>query len=99
MTEYEANFEFRRNTLEMRCELSTNQLQADLIINTNDKHYTHDQVIASDVWVVTHNLNKKPSIEVVDSADNIVTGDYEYNDLNTVTLRFNGAFTGKAYFN
>ena len=99
MADYEANFELKKNTLEMQCELTKNQLQADLIINTSDKHYTHEQAIASDTWVVHHNLNKKPSIEVVDSADNVWEGDYEYNDLNTVTLHFNGAFTGKAYFN
>lgn len=99
MTEYEANFEFKKNTMEMQCQLVKNQLQADLVIHSGDKHYTHEQAVVSDTWIVTHNLNKKPSIEVVDSADNVVTGDYEYNDLNTVTLRFNGAFSGKAYFN
>lgn len=99
MAEYIANFELNRNNLEFQGELSQNKLQANLVITTKDKHYTHEQAIASDVWVIKHNLNKKPSIEVVDSAENIVIGDYEYNDLNTVTLRFNGAFTGKAYFN
>lgn len=64
-----------------------------------DKHYTHVQRVASDVWVVTHNLNKYPSITVVDSAETVVIGDAEYLDLNTVRLTFIGAFAGKAYFN
>lgn len=64
-----------------------------------DKHYTHIQRVASDVWTVKHNLNKYPSITVVDSAETVVIGDAEYLDLNTVRLTFIGAFAGKAYFN
>ena len=99
MTEYEANFELNRNTVELNCELVNNPLQANLIFQTGDKYYMYEQVAVSDTWVIRHGLNKKPSITVVDSADSVVTGDYEYNDLNTVTLRFNGAFSGKAYLN
>ena len=61
--------------------------------------YTHEQAIASDVWVINHNLNKKPSITIVDSADNVVEGAEKYIDENTVEIRFNGAFKGKAYLN
>lgn len=72
-------------------------------VNTNigsgDKHYTHTQHVASDVWTVKHNLNKYPSITVVDSAETVIIGDAEYLDINTVRLTFVGAFAGKAYFN
>lgn len=61
--------------------------------------YTHEQAIASDLWVINHNLNKKPSITIVDSADNVVEGAEKYIDENTVEIRFNGAFKGKAYLN
>lgn len=64
-----------------------------------DKFYVYTQSVPSDTWVVTHNLNKNPSIEVVDSAGTVVIGDYEYIDANTVRLVFGGAFSGKAYFN
>lgn len=62
-------------------------------------HYVHEQGIASNVWVINHNLNKKPSITIVDSADNVVEGAEKYIDKNTVEIRFNGAFKGKAYLN
>ena len=63
-------------------------------------HFTYEQGIASDTWVINHNLGKKPAIEIVDSADTIITGyKAQYSDLNTVTISFNGAFTGKAYLN
>ena len=62
-------------------------------------NYVHEQGIASDVWIINHNLNKRPSITVVDSADNVVEGAETYIDENTIELRFNGAFKGKAYLN
>lgn len=62
-------------------------------------NYTHIQGIASDTWTIKHNLNKKPSITIVDSADNVVEGAEKYIDENTVEIYFNGAFKGKAYLN
>lgn len=62
-------------------------------------HYVHEQGIASDVWIINHNLNKKPSITIVDSADNVVEGAEKYIDNNTIEIYFNGAFKGKAYLN
>ena len=64
-----------------------------------DKTYTHNQGSASATWSITHNLNKMPSVTVVDSADNVVVGEIEYNDNNSVTITFSGAFSGKAYLN
>ena len=61
--------------------------------------YVHEQSTASANWVVQHNLGKKPSITVVDSADTVVVGAYEYINDNEVRLHFNSAFTGKAYLN
>lgn len=68
-------------------------------IQGGDAHYTHTQSIPSTVWSVQHNLGKKASVMVVDSADSVVYGDIEYTDLNNLTITFNGAFSGKAYFN
>lgn len=61
--------------------------------------YIHEQGIASDVWEITHNLGKYPSVMVVDSAGNEVLCAIEYNTENTLTLRMNYAFKGKAYLN
>lgn len=64
-----------------------------------DKTYVHTQNVVSDIWTVTHNLNKRPSVTVVDSAESVVEGDIQYVDNNSVVLTFSGAFSGKAYFN
>lgn len=64
-----------------------------------DKHYTHTQATPSDTWTVVHNLHKRPSITVVDSAGTEVIGDCDYVDENTVVLTFTGGFAGNAYLN
>ena len=61
--------------------------------------YTHDQMTASTVWNVTHNLNRHPSVVVVDSSGRVVEGDVVYVDSNRVTITFTAAFAGLAYFN
>ena len=101
---YIANFEYPENTpIEASFEVpENNTLEANLIVDVvaADKHYTHEQGIANDTWVIEHNLGKTPAIEVTDSANTIITGfKAQYNDLNTVTIYFNGAFTGYAYLN
>ena len=77
-------------------------LDAQMAIPTGtggDKTYVHSQAAPSAVWVVHHNLSKKPSITVVDSADTVVIGEVEYIDTNTARLKFIGAFAGRAYCN
>jgi hypothetical protein len=66
---------------------------------SGDLTYTHPQGPASDVWVITHNLGKRPSVTVQDSAFDAVDGDVFYNDTNTLTITFSAAFSGVAYLN
>lgn len=61
--------------------------------------YTHDQASAASVWTITHNLGAKPSVTVVDTADQVCIGTVEYLSLNTVRVTFSAPFSGKAYLN
>ncbi len=61
--------------------------------------YVHTQAVASAEWTIQHDLDKYPSVTVVDSGGSVVIGDCQYTSRNTVVLRFNGAFGGKAYLN
>ena len=61
--------------------------------------YVHEQGVASAVWTVQHNLNKYPSVNVVDSAGNEIISEVTYNDENSVTITMNGASKGRAYLN
>ena len=63
------------------------------------KSYVHDQAVAATVWTINHNLGKHPSIDVVDTSGNVVTGKYTYVDENTMIAEFNAAFKGTAYLN
>ena len=68
-------------------------------MDNGDKNYVFTQSSASNEWNINHNLNKRPSVTIVDSAGDMVMGDVEYVNNNTVTVRFSGAFAGKAYLN
>ena len=69
-----------------------------------DITYTHNQTSTSNTWVVTHNLNRFPSVTVVDSGGSIVVGTVVYNSNKQLTITFFSggsalAFQGKAYLN
>ena len=64
-----------------------------------DKHYTHNQSVASATWSVAHNLNKFPSVNVALSTGQQGFGDVTYVDENNLTITFTGAESGKAYMN
>lgn len=70
-----------------------------IAITGTDKHYVFTQEVASNVWNITHNLNKFPSVTIVDSGGSVVEGDITYIDNNSLTVTFVGGFTGKAYLN
>lgn len=64
-----------------------------------DKEYTHDQGLASSVWVITHNLGKYPTVFVVDSAGDEVEGAITHVSTAQLTVTFSAAFSGSAYLN
>lgn len=64
-----------------------------------DLHYPHDQMVASTLWTINHNLNKMPSITVFDSAGREVEGNVTHVTLNQATVEFAVPFSGKAYCN
>jgi hypothetical protein len=64
-----------------------------------DKNFVYNQPTPSLVWNVVHNLDKYPSVSVVDSAGTTVFGNVQYRNVNELTITFNGAFSGKAFIN
>lgn len=69
-------------------------------VTLQSKTFIFEQGIASDTWQINHNLNKKPSITVVDTADEIQIPDMViYNNKDTITVTFLSEFAGKAYLN
>ena len=70
-----------------------------LAADAEDKTFVFSQGVPSVQWTVQHDLNKFPSITVIDSGNTVVIGKYTYIDNNNVTLTFSAAFAGKAYLN
>lgn len=70
---------------------------ANLVIQSGT--FIYEQAESNMTWDIHHNLNKKPSITVVDEFDRVIEGDREYVDDNHVIISFNAAFKGKAYLN
>ena len=69
-----------------------------------DITFTHNQNSTSNTWTITHNLNRFPSVTVVDSANTIVIGTVVYNSNKQLTITFFSggdalAFQGKAFLN
>ena len=64
-----------------------------------DKSFVFTQGVPAVTWSITHNLGKKPSVTVVDSADQTVVGDVTYTNNNSLTITFSAGFSGKAYLN
>jgi hypothetical protein len=65
----------------------------------SDKAFVFTQMTPSSEWAINHNMSKFPSVSIVDSTNSVVVGEVQYIDKNSVTVTFNGAFSGKAYLN
>lgn len=68
-------------------------------VAATDKNYVHNQIRAATIWTVVHNLNKYPTVSVIDSGDTVVLGDITYNSLSQLTVTLSALSTGKVYCN
>lgn len=64
-----------------------------------DKTLRINQQVPLAVWTLAHNLGKNPSVTVIDSAGEEVYGSVNHDSVNQVTITFNAAFSGSAFFN
>lgn len=69
------------------------------IESNKDKTFTFTQSSSSSTWDITHNLNKFPSVSVVDSAKSVVVGSVQYINENELRITFSAPFSGYAYMN
>lgn len=73
----------------------------DILINNQiqSSNYLHDQGIPASTWTIVHNLNKYPSVTVIDSSNREVEGSVTHITLNSLAITFNNPFSGKATMN
>jgi hypothetical protein len=57
------------------------------------------QSMPSATWTIVHNLNKWPSVTIIDSGDSIIIPSVHYDSVNQITVTFGSATSGKAYLN
>lgn len=83
----------------LRIVTSVNGKTGDVFLDIGSSTYIHHQTVASGVWTIEHDLDRYPSVTVVDSAGSVVIGDVQYINRNEIILTFQGAFSGTAYLN
>jgi len=66
---------------------------------TNETTFTFTQGTLSNTWTINHNLDRFPSVTVVDNSNNIVVGAVTYNNSNQIVISFSETVIGKAYLN
>ena len=68
--------------------------------DVGDKTFNFTQGSPSATWTINHNLEKFPSVSVVDTGDNsVLGGQVDYIDNNNLTITFGAGFAGKAFLN
>ena len=70
-----------------------------LSADAEDKTFVFTQGVPAVQWTVQHNLNKFPSVSVVNNNNIVINGEVTYIDINNVQLDFSAGFAGKAYLN
>ena len=61
--------------------------------------FIYTQSEASIEWIVNHDLNKFPSVAVIDSAGSVVVGDIQYINDTQIIITFCAPFSGQAILN
>lgn len=79
--------------------LSSTGSGTEWIDSTLDKTYIYVQAVPSVLWNINHNLNKFPSVSVVNINNVLLYGEVTYIDSNNLTIAFSAGFSGKAYMN
>jgi hypothetical protein len=80
-------------------EASDSKLVTEKAVAEATKTFIFDQAMASDTWVISHNVGKYPSVSLVDSAGTKFMAEVSYDSKNQITVYINSPTTGKAYLN
>jgi len=61
--------------------------------------FVYTQNTPAVTWTIQHNLNRFPSVSVVNINNLLVYGQVTYIDANNLIIEFSAGFSGKAYMN
>lgn len=68
-------------------------------LRDGDKTFEFVQELPATEWVIEHNLEKYPSVSVVDPNKNIIYGDVTYLTTSLLKINFTALTSGIAYLN
>jgi hypothetical protein len=73
----------------------------DFLSSLADKSFIHTQLDPSKEWTIVHNLDKYPSVTIVDTdiPPRVIYGGIEYISKNQLKVFFTTAIGGEAYLN
>lgn len=80
-----------------RIDTEVERLEEEIQESSNT--FIYEQGIPATEWVINHDLNKRPSIDLVDYNGKVFEADREYTSDNQVIIRLDNAGTGYAYLN
>ncbi len=80
-------------------DTSLNITTTSLISLVGGSTYVHTQSSPAATWTISHNLGRRPSVTVVDSAGSVVIGEVTYLSDNSLRVEFSAGFSGQAYLN
>ena len=69
----------------------------DKLVFSVQEQYRHVQSIPAAVWIISHGMNKRPYVAIVDSSGTQYEGEVEYINENLLTVSFAVSFAGTAY--
>ena len=64
-----------------------------------DRNYVHTQIEESDIWIIQHNLNKFPTVILVDEDGYTIGGSLKFINSDTVHATFSQPVRGQAFVN
>lgn len=85
------------NIINTRIDNEVERLEEEIQESSNT--FVYEQGIPATEWVINHNLNKRPSIDLVDYNGEVFEAYREYTSDNQVIIRLDNAGTGYAYLN
>ena len=70
---------------------------ANPVTAKDERQFVFRQDDAKAVWVIAHDLDRYPSVRVVDSAGSVIPGNVAFDSTSHLTVTFPAAFCGRAF--
>lgn len=99
-TAYSEDLQLSNSSEKLGSEENQSELNTSYTKALNKERYIYSQSFKSNQWKIKHNLNRYPSVQIIDGEDNRqIDAEIQYNDLNNITILFSKDIKGTAILN